>query len=89
MRRSLFAVLFASATLFAATETKPKDMCVPPPGGAAPSLPARILTGQGRIHFPITTSSGKAQEARKAVRSITKPAESTSSFAMLVCLSRL
>ena len=62
MRRSLFAVLFASATLFAATETKPKDMCVPPPGGAAPSLPARILTGQGRIHFPITTSSGKAQE---------------------------
>src|SRR5437867_11669088 len=62
MCRSLSAVLFASATLFATTETKPKDMCVPPPGGAAPSLPARILTGQGRIHFPITTSSGKAQE---------------------------
>src|SRR5437773_3004450 len=62
MRRSLSAVLFASATLFAAAETKPKDLCAPPPGGAAPSLPARILTGQGRIHFPITTSSAKAQE---------------------------
>jgi len=52
----------ASATLFAAVETKPKDMCVPPPGGSAPSLPARILTGQGSIDFPITTSSRKAQE---------------------------
>src|SRR5712691_791310 len=67
MRLSLFAVLCASATLFAAAETKapeikPKDMCAPPPGGAAPSLPARILTGQGRIDFPITTSSEKAQE---------------------------
>src|SRR5713101_1646998 len=67
MRLSLSAVLFAAATLLAAAETKspeskPKDMCVPPPGGAAPSLPARILTGQGRIHFPITTSSEKAQE---------------------------
>src|SRR3989442_11309712 len=62
MRHSLLAIFLSSATLFAATETKPKDMCVPPPGGAAPSLPARILTGQGRIHFPITTSSEKAQE---------------------------
>ena len=67
MRLSLFAALFATATLLAAAETKspeikPKDMCVPPPGGAAPSLPARILTGQGRMHFPITTSSEKAQE---------------------------
>ena len=62
MRLSLSAVLLASAILSAATETKPKDMCAPPPGGAAPSLPARILTGQGRIHFPITTSSEKAQE---------------------------
>ncbi len=67
MRLSLFAVLCASATLFAAAETKsaeikPKDTCVPPPGGAAPTLPARILTGQGRINFPITTSSEKAQE---------------------------
>lgn len=41
---------------------KPKDMCAPPPGGTAPALPARILSGQGTISFPITTSSAKAQE---------------------------
>src|SRR5262245_66031723 len=67
MRLKLSAVLLASATLAVAADTKlpenkPKDMCAPPPGGAAPSLPAHILTGQGRIHFPITTSSEKTQE---------------------------
>jgi tetratricopeptide (TPR) repeat protein len=62
MSLSAIAFLLASATLFAATEPKPKDMCAPPPGGTAPSLPARILTGQGSINFPITTSSPKAQE---------------------------
>ena len=62
MRLNLFAVLLTSATLFAATETKPKDMCVPPPGGTAPTLPAHIMTGQGHIDFPITTSNPKAQE---------------------------
>src|SRR4026209_2951819 len=67
MRLNLSAVLLASATLLVAAETKlpenkPQDMCAPPPGGAAPSLPARIMTGQGRIDFPITTSSLKAQE---------------------------
>src|SRR5438477_9896539 len=41
-----------------------KDMCAPPPGGVAPSLPARLLTGQGTeyIHFPITTASPEAQK---------------------------
>src|SRR6266550_9623358 len=62
MRLNLFAVLLTSATLFAAAETKPKDMCVPPPGGSAPALPAHIMTGQGTINFPITTSNPKAQE---------------------------
>src|SRR5882724_8414541 len=62
MRLEIFAVLLSSATLFAAVETKPKDMCAPPPGGSAPSLPAHILTGQGQISFPITTSNPKAQE---------------------------
>src|SRR5262249_37739135 len=62
MRHSLLAVLLSTSALFAATETKPKDMCAPPPGGAAPSLPARILSGQGKIDFPITTSNPKAQE---------------------------
>src|SRR5438045_4967123 len=62
MRLRVFAVLLSSATLFAAAGTKPKDMCAPPPGGSAPSLPAHILSGQGQISFPITTSSPKAQE---------------------------
>src|SRR5947209_5756669 len=62
MRHSLLAALLCASTLFAATETKPKDMCAPPPGGTAPALPARIMTGQGHIDFPMTTSSTKAQE---------------------------
>src|SRR5260370_24327834 len=62
MRDSLLAALLCTSTLFAAAETKPKDMCAPPPGGTAPALPARIMTGQGHIDFPITTSSPKAQE---------------------------
>src|SRR5260370_9553012 len=62
MRHSLLAALLCTSTLFAAVETKPKDMCAPPPGGTAPALPARIMTGQGHIDFPITTSSPKAQE---------------------------
>src|SRR5437762_1469497 len=56
------SILMWSMALFAAPETKPKDMCAPPPGGTAPSLPAKILAGQGKINFPITTSSEKAQE---------------------------
>src|SRR5260370_39586496 len=62
MRHSLLAALLCTSTLFAAAETKPKDICAPPPGGTAPALPARIMTGQGHIDFPITTSSPKAQE---------------------------
>src|SRR5437773_5179279 len=44
------------------TGEKTKDLCSPPPGLAAPSLPAHIMTGQGRVHFPITTTNPKAQE---------------------------
>src|SRR2546429_4375090 len=56
------SILMSTMALFAAPETKPKDMCAPPPGGTAPSLPAKLLAGQGKINFPITTSSEKAQE---------------------------
>lgn len=51
-----------TGTLLAQTRTP--DLCVPPPSGTAPSLPARILSGQGTeyVHFPITTSNPKAQE---------------------------
>jgi tetratricopeptide (TPR) repeat protein len=44
------------------TGEKTKDLCSPPPGLAAPTLPAHIMIGQGRVHFPITTANPKAQE---------------------------
>ncbi len=52
----------ASSTL-AQNAAKPasRDACAPPPGGAAPSLPARLMTGQGDMPFPITTKSAEAQ----------------------------
>jgi tetratricopeptide (TPR) repeat protein len=37
-------------------------MCAPPPGSVPPSLPAKLLDGQGRIDFPITTTSAEAQK---------------------------
>src|SRR6476620_5274193 len=59
--RSLLCVFLAS-TAFG--QTKPRDLCVPPAGSVAPSLPAKLMQGQGteHIHFPITTSNPKAQE---------------------------
>lgn len=41
---------------------KPKDACTPPPSGTAPSLPAKLLSGQGDVHFAITTSNPEAQK---------------------------
>jgi tetratricopeptide (TPR) repeat protein len=58
--KSAAVFLLALPTLFA--QTKQPDLCVPPPSGTAPALPAKIMTGQGTVHFPITTSSPKAQE---------------------------
>ena len=55
------AVLFlAAAAAFA--QTKQPDLCVPPPSGTAPALPAKLMTGQGTVHFPITTSNPNAQQ---------------------------
>ena len=49
--------------LLGAQQPKPNDdLCVAPPSGTPPSLPARLLPGQGRVHLPITTKSQKAQE---------------------------
>src|SRR5260370_7873615 len=53
-------LLVAACAVFA--QTKQPDLCVPPPSGTAPALPAKILSGQGTVHFPITTSNPKAQE---------------------------
>ena len=59
--RTLLCVLL-SAVAFA--QTKTPDLCVPPPSGTAPALPAHLMTGQGTeyIHFPITTSNPEAQK---------------------------
>ncbi len=54
----LFSLFLSSAF----PQSKPVDLCAPPPGSFPPSLPAKLLEGQGRVHFPITTSSPKAQE---------------------------
>jgi tetratricopeptide (TPR) repeat protein len=58
--KSAVVLLLAAASLFA--QSKQPDACAPPPSGVAPSLPAKLMTGQGAVHFPITTSSPKAQQ---------------------------
>ena len=62
MRFSL-SILFCVGVLSAAQSSAPKsaDACVPPPGGSAPPLPAKLLEGQGSTPFRITTKSSEAQ----------------------------
>lgn len=62
MIRNAALCLLLASSLFA--QSKPADVCSPPPGSVPPSLPAKLLEGQGteRIHFRITTSNPKAQE---------------------------
>ena len=55
------AVALFVISLSAFAQTKQPDMCVPPPSGTAPALPAKIMQGQGRVHFSITTSNPQAQ----------------------------
>jgi hypothetical protein len=52
----------ALISLAAFAQTKSPDLCVPPPSGTAPMLPAHIMTGQGIVHMTISTSNPKAQE---------------------------
>src|ERR1700680_1912305 len=56
----MWKLLVICAVAFA--QTKTADLCVPPPTGSAPALPAHIMTGQGSVHFAITTSNPKAQQ---------------------------
>jgi tetratricopeptide (TPR) repeat protein len=57
-----FWLLASGFWLLPAQQPKPsEDLCVPPPG-ARPSLPAKLLPGQGRTDMKITTKSPKAQE---------------------------
>ncbi|MBM3728543.1 MAG: hypothetical protein FJW40_24355 [Acidobacteria bacterium] len=60
MKHCIAAGLLAAG--LASGQSKPKDLCAPPPSAQAPSLPAKILAGQGKIDFPITTSNPKARE---------------------------
>ena len=53
-------VLLASVLAFG--QSKQPDLCVPPPTGTAPALPAKLMTGQGSVNFAITTSNPKAQQ---------------------------
>ena len=61
MTKLLVGVL---AAFVAFAQTKTPDLCVPPPSGTAPALPAHLMTGQGTeyVHFKITTSSAEAQK---------------------------
>ena len=52
-------LLLLLPTLLSAQTTN--DLCAPPPGSVPPTLPAKLLDGQGQIHFPITTSNPQAQ----------------------------
>jgi len=66
IRTATLWVLLASAALASSAfaQSKTADLCSPPPGSVPPSLPAKLLSGQGSEHiqFPITTSNPKAQE---------------------------
>ena len=56
------AAVLLIATAIACAQNKQPDLCVPPPSGVAPSLPAKLMSGQGDVHFAITTSNPKAQQ---------------------------
>src|ERR1700752_3296004 len=59
--KTLLCVLLSTLAL---AQKQSPDLCVPPPSGAAPALPAHLMTGQGTeyVHFPITTSNPEAQK---------------------------
>jgi tetratricopeptide (TPR) repeat protein len=57
-----FAALLALAASTLLAQTKTPDLCAPPPSAVAPTLPAHLMTGQGDIHFAITTKNKDAQK---------------------------
>jgi tetratricopeptide (TPR) repeat protein len=59
MAKFIVGVVLAVTAL---AQTKTADLCVPPPSGTAPALPAHIMTGMGKVHLAITTSNPQAQE---------------------------
>ncbi|MBL8229509.1 MAG: hypothetical protein JNL98_13555 [Bryobacterales bacterium] len=63
-RNFVLALAFAAALTAQTDKSKSKDMCTPGASRVSPSLPAKLLPGQGseHIHFPITTSDPEAQK---------------------------
>jgi tetratricopeptide (TPR) repeat protein len=59
MKRLALVAVAVCGSLWAQNQNR--DLCAPAPGTVAPSLPAKLLSGQGEIDFPITTSSREAQ----------------------------
>ena len=57
-----FAALLALAASTLLAQIKTPDLCAPPPSAVAPMLPAHLMTGQGDIHFAITTKNKDAQK---------------------------
>jgi hypothetical protein len=59
--KTLLCVLLSAAAF---AQKQSPDLCVPPPSGTAPALPAHLMTGQGTeyIHFKITTTNPEAQK---------------------------
>lgn len=59
--RTLYLILFSALVLTAQPAADSASHCVVISEGAPP-LPAKLLEGQGKIHFPITTSNPEAQK---------------------------
>jgi tetratricopeptide (TPR) repeat protein len=68
MTKVFLLILFVSSgfaqntSLGPPRQTSSPDLCVPPAGSVPPSLPARLLAGQGTVRFPITTQNPQAQQ---------------------------
>src|SRR5581483_10573679 len=62
--KKLLAGAFVTISVFAQQKSATPDLCVPPPSGTAPALPAHIMSGQGTeyVHLAITTSNPEAQK---------------------------
>jgi len=57
-----FVAICTLALAAAAQTPKAADNCAPPPSALAPTLPAKLLSGMGTVHLPITTTSAEAQQ---------------------------
>jgi tetratricopeptide (TPR) repeat protein len=60
--RKRFVLVSVAIVSSLAAQTASRDMCAAPPGSVPPSLPAKLLSGQGQIDFAITTKSAEAQK---------------------------